>query len=560
MGRRSVQFAGVVALALITIAFSAAPAFAHANLDKTDPADGSSVATSPGQVTLTFSESVALEPNSVGIFTCDGHRVSASEPTHGASSKEVVNALPRLADGVYLVLWRVVSADSHPVQGTFAFAVGSGVTPDLNACKTATIKSSSTVGVVYGITRALLFIGLALLIGGGFFYALIARGTSSERRIRVLLWAGLVTIVVATALGVMLQGPYAAGTGIGDMLSSTRISDTFGTRYGHIAEFRLGLAVVALLLLIVLASTEGGAARSRWWLASGGAIAILLAATPGLAGHASTGDHTGFAIPLDTLHVVAMSIWFGGLAALLLSALGGGWSGGLRHALTTFSRIAFWSVIVLVGSGIFASWRQVGFTLDGYTGTSYGHILLVKLGIFVSLFALAAWSRSIVRRRDAAPLDAEDTTIAAIDDRTVTELRRSVGAEVLFAIGVLAATALLVNAVPARSALAPKVFSKTISVPGKMQVTVTVDPAKSGINQMHVFTLTPKGAALTVSRIEATLSRGDQTLPANLHRVDANHFLNNRVIIPSSGTWTVTVQVKQGEFDSTPVVTKVRIR
>src|SRR5690242_8989777 len=101
MGRRSVQLAGVVALALSAIVFSAAPAFAHANLDKTDPADGASVATSPAQVTLTFSESVALESNSVGIFTCDGHRVSASEPTHGASSREVVDALPKLANGVY---------------------------------------------------------------------------------------------------------------------------------------------------------------------------------------------------------------------------------------------------------------------------------------------------------------------------------------------------------------------------------------------------------------------------------------------------------------------------
>ena len=126
---------------------------------------------------------------------------------------------------------------------------------------------------------------------------------------------------------------------------------------------------------------------------------------------------------------------------LIVSALGGGFSGGLRRALIRFSALATTCVVVLVVSGLFASWRQVGFSVDGFTSTAFGRILLGKVGIVIGLVVLAAVSRSIVRRRRAAPLDAPDTVIAAVDEQTVSGLRRSVGGEVLIGVLVLALTA-----------------------------------------------------------------------------------------------------------------------
>jgi copper transport protein len=255
-------------------------------------------------------------------------------------------------------------------------------------------------------------------------------------------------------------------------------------------------------------------------------------------------------VPLDTLHVLAMSVWFGGLAVLLLAALGGGFSGGLRRALATFSRIAFWCVVVLVLSGVFASWRQVGFSIDGYTSTSYGNILLVKLAIVVVLIGIAAVSRSIVRKHRSAPLDAPDTAIAAIDERTVAKLRRSVGFEVLLGVAVLAVTAVLVNAQPARSELTPKLFSGSVAAGSgndAMTITVTIDPARVGLNTIHVYTLTPKGADLNVRDMSAKLVSTDGTtsVPANLVRAGPNHFLTNDATITVGGTYKMEVQVLQ---------------
>jgi copper transport protein len=244
-----------------------------------------------------------------------------------------------------------------------------------------------------------------------------------------------------------------------------------------------------------------------------------------------------------------MSVWLGGLVVLLVAALGGGFSGGLRHALTTFSQLAMGCVVVLVATGLFASWRQVGFSIDGYLHTSYGNVLLVKLAIVAVLIAVAAVSRSIVRRRRSVALDAPDLAVAAVDERTVGGLRRSVAAEVLLGLAVLSVTAVLVNAQPARSALAPGLFSGSVNAgsgESAMTINVTVDPARVGLNEIHVYTLTQKGADLSVRSMSAKLVSADGTeVPANLVRAGPNHFLTNSATIPASGKYQMLVEVVQ---------------
>ncbi len=538
------------ALAGIFIVATAAPAWAHAILNSTDPPINGVVAQAPSQLSLTYSENVEVSFGAIRVYTCAGTRITTDAPGHTPTSDHtVVVKIPKLAPGVYLVAWRVISADSHPVNGTYSFRVGPGAPPSVNGCATETnAKSSKIVGVLFGIARAGVFAGLALLIGGAVFLVLIARRSSAARSTKATIWVGWTVLVLATVVGLMLQGPYAAGAGIGDAVKWSIVRDVLHTRFGHVTEVRLLFLLAALALLPFLRAFDRDRRPPIWLLGTGAVVAVGLAGTPGYAGHAATGDFTMFAVPLDTIHVLAMSVWLGGLVVLLLAALGGGFSGGLRHALTTFSRLAFWCVVVLVGSGVFASWRQVGFHLRGYTATSYGHILLVKLAIIVGLIGLAAVSRSIVRKRHSAPLDAPDSAIAAIDERTVAGLRRSVAGEVVLGLAVLAVTALLVNAQPTRSALAPKLFSGSVSAgsgASAMTIQVTVDPARVGLNQIHIYTLTPKGANLNVRNITAKLVDGNTSVPANLEKAGPNHYLTNSAAIPTKGTYQMLVEVEQ---------------
>jgi copper transport protein len=382
----------------------------------------------------------------------------------------------------------------------------------------------------------------------------------------VLVWIGWLVTVVATIGAVMLQGPYVAGTGLGDAVRWSVVSEILSTRYGHMAELRLALLLVAVPLLVWERRVSERRPLPIVWIVLASALGLVLSATPGLAGHAATGSWTVLAVPFDAIHVAAMSVWFGGLVALIVSALGGGFSGGLRRALIRFSALATTCVVVLVVSGLFASWRQVGFSVDGFTSTAFGRLLLGKVGIVVGLVALAAVSRSIVRRRRAAPLDAPDTVIAAVDEQTVTGLRRSVGGEVLIGVLVLALSALLVQAVPARSDVTPQLFDQTVTAgrgSSEVQVNVIVDPATVGPNAIHVTTFKPDGTSMVVRDITGDLSlpaQGIDKLPANLQRAGGNHFISENLPITIAGAWKLVIHVLVSGFTDVAAVFDVPIQ
>jgi methionine-rich copper-binding protein CopC len=117
--------AGLAALALVLLA--PAPAFAHDALEGSAPASGATVATAPAEVRLDFSET----PLGVGA------QVKVTDP----AGTDVSDGAPEVVDrsvhqklraggraGAYTVVWRVVSSDSHPIEGTLTFTVTAGST------------------------------------------------------------------------------------------------------------------------------------------------------------------------------------------------------------------------------------------------------------------------------------------------------------------------------------------------------------------------------------------------------------------------------------------------
>jgi copper transport protein len=296
-------------------------------------------------------------------------------------------------------------------------------------------------------------------------------------------------------------------------------------------------------------------------------LGLGIAATPGLAGHASNGIYSWLAMPLDTLHIVAMSLWLGGLASLALVVLDR--DPDARRTAERFSPVAFTSVAVIVVTGVFASWRQVGFSRDAFTDTTFGRLLLVKVAVFIGLLALAAWSRRIVRARRPATLSAavatESTTQtqpqSAPADPKVRNLRWSVIGELVFGIAVLVITAMLVNAQPARSALALP-LSTEIRTPN-MLIDVTIDPAQAGPAVIHIYTLTPSGANQYIVDATATMRLPSKDIPpidVPLERAGPSHFQNTRFIIPYSGKWQLVIRAYKTQVDETAVETTVDIR
>jgi copper transport protein len=119
----------LIGLGLVVVA-NAGPASAHAILESTTPASGEAVATSPKVIELDFSEPVEVSLGAIRLFDTSGRELDVGRSRHpSGDDTRVASTAPELGDGSYVVAWRVVSADSHPVNGAFTFDVATGAAP-----------------------------------------------------------------------------------------------------------------------------------------------------------------------------------------------------------------------------------------------------------------------------------------------------------------------------------------------------------------------------------------------------------------------------------------------
>jgi methionine-rich copper-binding protein CopC len=110
-----------IALATVTVTL----AQAHAFLDHASPAVGRSVPTSPPAVTIWFTQELESAFSAIEVHDPSGARVDAGDAQVDAKDATILRvSLKPLAPGKYKVVWRVVSVDTHPTEGTFTFTVG----------------------------------------------------------------------------------------------------------------------------------------------------------------------------------------------------------------------------------------------------------------------------------------------------------------------------------------------------------------------------------------------------------------------------------------------------
>ncbi len=115
----------VLVAAAILLLGGAASALAHAHLVRAVPAAGGSVSIAPSEVTLRFNEKLESAFSSVVVRDAGGKQIDKGDGTVDKKDRMVIRvSLPTLERGVYKVEWRVMSADTHKVNGDFTFKVG----------------------------------------------------------------------------------------------------------------------------------------------------------------------------------------------------------------------------------------------------------------------------------------------------------------------------------------------------------------------------------------------------------------------------------------------------
>ncbi|MFE9428775.1 copper resistance CopC/CopD family protein [Kitasatospora sp. NPDC006697] len=639
--RKALAWFTTLTAALLLLLGSAGAASAHAALLRTDPEQNSVVATEPAAVTLTFSESVTLSGDSVRVLDPAGKQVDTGSPGHadGKGDTATVGLRPGLGNGTYTVAWRAVSEDTHPVGGAFTFSIGAPSDTSVNPATVQGENADSTVAALYGTGRAVAYGAFALLVGVAAFVLVCWPRGAAVRAVQRLLMGGWVALLAATVAVLLLRGPYERGTGLGQVLDLTLVRSTLNERLGTALAARLLLLAAGGVFLSLLVGQLGAEStdrpedgealdpeerelrelerraaerpqrEARIALGVGGLLlAFGLAATWAAADHAAVGIQVGLALPFDLLHLVAMACWLGGLVALLV---------GLRHGAgaavaARFSTVAMVSVAVLVGTGIYQAWRGVG-SWSALTGTEYGQLVLVKVGLVVLMVGTAWFSRrwtGLLRTagpaagaQEVEPADvpvtegdtgsetgAEDETAperraqlerqrAALERAKVRRaqegspvqagLRRSVLVEAAIAVGVLVVTTILTNSPPGRvagqltGAAAPAAAGTAAPGGGQpVQLKLPYDTGGKGPGGKGTATLTVSPAAVGGNQL--TLVVADSSgAPVDVPETQVSFTLPDRDLGPlpvalvknGTGTWTGTAQLPiAGEWVAAVVV------
>jgi copper transport protein len=660
---------------------AAAPASAHAALLGSDPAQGTVVDKAPTQVTLTFSEKVALSDGSLRVLDPKGQRVDTGQASNLSGTMYGVKLHAGLARGTYTVTYQVVSADSHPVSGAFTFSIGAPSATTVVASGQG--AGGGVVGGLYGFARYVSYAGFIVMIGGAAFVLACWQRGAGVRAVQRLVVSGWVALTSATLALLLLRGSYTGSGKVADIFDLSLVGPVLQTKAGAALVSRLLLLAAGALFIAVLfgayvkrdadgeedgsgvlgneKSTPGDgtsdgedadrAAEKKdltFGLAVGGTVvAAGLAATWAMAEHASTGIQTGLAMPVDILHLLAVAVWLGGLASLLVALY---WAPSIEAAsVRRFSRLAFGSVATLAVTGVYQSWRQLG-SWSALTGTGYGQLLLVKVGLVAVLVGLAWISRrwtaqladapasgGTVRRTTskkrspvaakasangrvsakgrvskaaagrsgasqeggsagkgsgaskrserAAQLARQQAAMAAArakrtrdSDPVRSGLRRSVLAEAAVAIVVLAVTTALTTTEPGRTEeaasaatasatqrsgpLSLKMPFDTGGQDGKGTVQFTLDPARVGGNELHLYVVRPDGKPFDVPEVKVAFtleSKSIGPLPVAPDHVTIGHWSAIGVQIPMAGDWKIAVTVRTSDIDQVTVTKNAKI-
>ncbi|WP_328850456.1 copper resistance protein CopC/CopD [Micromonospora globbae] len=535
--------AGLLVTAVALLIAPAAPASAHAVLVSSSPAASAVVPSGPEEVVLTFSESVRKVPDKVRVIAPDGSRADRGEPTFDGTIVRIP-VDPAGGQGTYLVSYRVISADSHPVSGAFTYSVGAPSAPPTDSGDTG--RANPVVDNAVKVAKYLGYAGLALLVGPALVLAALWPRRLDRRGPARLAWTGLGMVAVATLADLWLQVPYTGGGGLFDV-SGEGLSSVLGSTFGAAHLVRLGLLAAAAFLLRPLFA--GPVGRTDAIILTVLGVAALV--TWPLAGHPAASPAPAVSVVVDTVHLGSMAVWLGGLLMLAAFLLPRADERELGAIMPIWSRWAALAVSALLLAGVVQGLIEMG-TPGALVDTTYGRLLLAKIGLFGLVLGVAAYSRQLVRRRVA--------------EQRPSRIRRAIVAELAIIAVVLGVSATLVQTPPARTASevadsAPGYFSTTLTS-SLLSVQVELDPAERGNNSLHLYAYTKDNRPQPVVEWKATAalpSAGIEPIEIPLLPLTDNHA-TGEVNLPASGDWQLKVTARTSDIDQATVTATVPIR
>jgi putative copper export protein len=477
------------------------------------------VATAPPEIQLVFSEPIEPAYTKLDLIGPDGATIASSVGARDpADPYTLIAPVPSLADGVYTVNWRALSAaDGHTTSGFFTFGVGD-VSPPAQGGSSAVVGGSihaghdATTAFLETESRIVGDLGLLLAFGLPLIAWLVLR---DPRPGLAKVTAGALALAAIGAGGLLLLG--------GNELGSDIVAYATGARTGQLLLARFALATLAAVL-VWFAATK----RPR--------LALVVGAVAGLAGLVllAVGGHAaGYGSPAPAaaivVHLGAVATWLSGLLVVAWLAIAGGSpERSLSTIVPRFSALALVAVGLIGLTGIYADWvhTRTLVSLD----TPYSTTLLVKVGLALGAFAIGGLNYLSGGRDNDSRF------------RPRVAFEAGLALSVLVATGVLASGSPPSGELPVAIAQAPSSAASTGPAP-----TLALAPGRPGPTRFLV-TVDPTQAHDTV---ELQLQRLDEAGESRLSLMPVagrhGEFAAAGGLLPSGSRWDASVVLRDDE-------------
>ena len=553
-----------IVLTVFLLAAAVGEALAHAVPLTSVPAANTIVASAPEELRIQFNEPIVPELSRIDLLTQAGQRIETGALAPGnAENSSLVLPLPPLDNGTYLVSWQVLSAvDGHTTTGTYSFGIGVASLAGV----VANTQTAAQIDPLSATARWLSLTAIVLLLGLFSFRPLLwlpARPAGNlpdeyaavDQRIYhaglIIAWLAVALLIVASLLTLTDQVTTY------QLFSGNNLVAWLSTRFGWMWLARL---IVTLILAAILGRIRGFPTSTwdpLWW--AGLVLASLLAVTASMISHSAALLQDSLNTTLtDLVHLLAAGIWGGGLVQLALAA----WytrelAADKRTTINLrliiqFSLLAGLSVGLLMASGSYLTSVHVS-TWTALFGTTYGRILLAKLGLMLPLLLLAAINLLYIKPR-LRQASAEGPAAPGI----LRRFSQYVRAEAVLAFLIILAAGFLTDA--QRGADAPLLADEGGRAVLQQQVedltfTMTIEPALVGNNVFDIAVTDAAGQPVTdVSEMDLRFTFLEQSLGASEavpEEIDTGLYRLEGAFISLIGEWQVEVAVRRpGSYDA----------
>jgi copper transport protein len=582
-----------VALAAALVPYLAGRAHPHASYVSSTPSNNEQLTRPPTRVVMHFSEAIERKLTQIQVLDCSKSRVDTNDIAFDNSDPTFASVgVKDIGPGLYFVKWSNVSAvDGHNLDGQFPFVVlnADGSFPNQPNCQLTAAATESGGSLLPAKTDAALkwlsLLSLAIVTGAGFFLFVGMRPAAAfleekdyasvidmvERWVISMAHVLLPIAFIASAFLLFLQvHRFATDTSLWSYVTTVKVGQY------HLARLLLILVALAACDLLLLG-------RSR--MKRNIAVVVLIVA--GLAAlftyseisHASADKGRFWAVGSDYIHLVASAAWLGALTMILLFLR---WR---RHALDDASRflyianvfdrfsvVAALSVAAILATGTFNGLAAVP-TAGAMIHTTYGRVLLVKIGLLMPLLAVAGLNAFVLKPRFVAAIDSlyqqGGTTTEAARARWTPQLRRlrellvpTVIVEIALIVAIFAVVGVLTQSVTAggerasqkAAHAAPEQFQQQVTA-GGLKIGLTVSPNRVGLNEYDLSVKKPDGTpadTVTLARLRFTYTDvANAVAPSEvtLNRLQPGQYKSAGAYFTSSGNWRVDLTLRRSDGD-----------